>query len=164
MKTLKMQPGSLLDQAVKRIELRREATQLFIRWPNLKQASLKLCAFLTPFIEENSRPILDIALERAIIAAAAAHGGQQVTAFIQAVASMADSLCHLQVSLQDKDGDWEIWDFEKPILDWMHSAERDCLQVRRRETAFAKGAVTLALLSRVFSIRDLLNTPLEVVA
>lgn len=46
----------------------------------------------------------------------------------------------------------------------MHSAERDCLQVRHRETAFAKGAVTLALLSRVFSIRDLLNTPLEVVA
>lgn len=164
MKPTKMQPALLLDQAVRRIELRREATQLFIRWPNLKQASLKLCAFLTPFIEENNRPILDIALERAITAAAAAHGGQQVTAFIQAVASMTDCLCHLQVSLQDRDGDWEIWDFERPILEWMHTAERDCLQVRRREIAFAKGAVTLALLSRVFSIRDLLNTPLEVVA
>jgi hypothetical protein len=157
-------PTMLLEQAIKRIGMRNEARQLFNSWPTLKLASLRLCVFITPFIEVGNRPLLDLALERAITAARSTQGGEQVCRFIRAVATIADELCQLQVSLQDRDNDWEIWDFDKPMLDWMRAEQRDCLQVRRREDSYPKGPVTLALLSRVFSIRDLMKIELEVVA
>lgn len=157
-------PTLLLEQAIKRIGMRNEARQLYNSWPTLKLASLRLCVFVTPYIEVGNRPLLDVALERAITAARTTQGGEQVSRFIHAIATIADDLCQLQISVQDRDDDWEIWDFDKPMLDWMKAEQRDCLQVRRREEAYPKGPVTIALLSRVFSIRDLMKTPIEVLA
>lgn len=157
-------PTTLLGQALKRIEMRNEAKQLYTSWPTLKLASLRLCTFVTPFVEYGGRPLLDVALERAITAARRTYGADQITQFIRGVASIADELCQLQISLQDRDNDWEIWDFDKPIMDWMKAGERECLQVRRRAEVYPKGPVMLAVLSRVFSMRDLMRMPLEVIA
>lgn len=155
--------ASILDLALRRIERRVEGRQLFLLWPNLRRAALKLCVYLSPYLEQRNRPLLDIALERGIAALIHAPSGQQVSAFIHAIASIADDLCQMQISVEDREGDWAIWDFENPILDWMRAYQRECVQIRQRDVPFPIGAVRLALISRVFSIRDLLHVHLEVV-
>lgn len=153
--------GVLLELALRRIDRKSEAKQLFMMWPSLKDASLRLCAYLSPFLEANGEPLLDLALSRAFTLAAAAQGADQVGVFVEAVASITDDLRGIQVSVQDHDGDWEIWDFERPILDWMGSYQQECLQIRPRQTPFPEGPVRFAIL-RVFAIRDLMQTRLEV--
>lgn len=153
--------GALLELALRRIDRKSEAKQLFMMWPNLKEASLRLCAYLSPFLEANEEPLLDLALSRAFTLTTAAQGADQVGVFVEAVASITDDLRGIQVSVQDHDGDWEIWDFERPILDWMGSYQRECLQIRPRQTPFPEGPVRFAIL-RVFAIRDLMQTRLEV--
>ena len=153
--------GVLLELALRRIDRKSEAKQLFMMWPSLKDASLRLCAYLSPFLEANGEPLLDLALSRAFALASVAQGADQVGVFVAAVASITNELRGIQVSVQDHDGDWEIWDFERPILDWMGSYQRECLQIRPRETPFPEGSVRFAIL-RVFTIRDLMQTHLEV--
>ncbi len=153
--------GVLLELALRRIDRKSEAKQLFMMWPSLKDASLRLCAYLSPFLEANGEPLLDLALSRAFALASVAQGADQVGVFVAAVASITDELRGIQVSVQDHDGDWEIWDFERPILDWMGSYQRECLQIRPREAPFPEGSVRFAIL-RVFTIRDLMQTHLEV--
>lgn len=155
--------SELLDLALRRIDRRVEAKQLFLRWPNLKNAALRLCAFLSPFLENNYMPLLDVALERVFSALETEpSGGDQVRVFVHAILSISEELRFLQVSIQDCDGAWEIWDFEHPILDWMHSLQRECIMIREREEPFSVGPVKIAVLSRVFTIRDLMLANLQV--
>lgn len=155
------QCDALLELAVRRIDQKYEAKQFFLIWPSLKEASIRLCSYLSPFLEANGVPLLDLALSRALSNATASQASEQVGAFVEGVASITDAVCGIQVSVQDRDGDWEIWDFEHPILDWMQSNKRESLQIRTRQEPFPEGPVRFAIL-RVFSTRDLMQTRLEV--
>jgi len=151
----------LLDLAIRRIKCRSEAKQLFLMWPSLKEASLRLCTYLSPFLEANGVPLIDLALSRAIGRSVVVQRSEQVGVFVAAVASITEELCGLQVSVQDRDGDWAIWDFESSIVDWMGAYQQECIQIRTRETRFPAGSVRFAIL-RVFSIRDLMRSQLMV--
>lgn len=150
----------ILEQSLRRINRRKEARQLFAMWPTLHDAALRLCYYLSPYLEVNEHPLLDVALERGFEAAITRFGHEQIAAFIGEVISVSAELCKLQISIQDKDGDWEIWDFDRPILEWMGQYQREYLQIRTRPSPFAVAQLRLALL-RQFSMRDIMQTNLE---
>ena len=151
---------SILDLTLRRINRRRESWQLYSMWPSLHVASIRLCSFLSPYIEVDDRPLLDIALERGFDAAVTRLGREQLGAFIAEATSIADELSTLQISVQDKDGDWEIWDFDRPLLEWLGRSRRECLQIRPRQTPFPIPPLRLALLKQ-FAIRDLMQTQID---
>ncbi len=155
-KTIPRSCTEILELTIRHLGKKNEAKRVFLLWPNLKLASLRLCAFLSPFLLQDERVILDIALDRAIEAAAKETGSNQVKAFVAGVFSVVKDLCAIQVSVQDADDNWVIWDFEEPIIELMHAHRRDRVQVRPRDPAFEEGPVGVALLSRVFTIRDLM--------
>ncbi len=151
----------ILDDALRHAGIRDQAQVIFILWPNLKQASLRLCSYLSPFVLVGDIPLLEIALARATGAACCESGASQMQAFIQAIASIEKELRELQVSVLDRDDNWIIWDFDSHVTSWLEQYRRDSLQVRPRETPFMKGPVLVALLSRVFTTRDLMMAGIE---
>lgn len=150
------QQAEYLDSTLKHMGKRNEARQLYLLWPKLKTASQKLCGYITPLVIVEERPLLEHILARAIDAAVGECHQQQFKAFVGTVAVAAQELRGHQISIQDSDDNWIIWDFERPILELLREHGREAVQVRPRASAFDAGAVTLAVLTRVFTIKDLM--------
>ena len=137
----------------------READRIFSTCPSLRTVALQFCRFVSPFIElESGENLLEKAMADAVCGFGA-HESQDVRVaikvFIEALASHVDGLCGIRLSVQDDNGDWQIWQYDEPVFDWMAEHGRKAVLIRHRDEKLAKGPVLIKLLSYICKVRDL---------
>lgn len=117
--------------------------------------ALKLCWFLSPYIESGNENLLETTIHRAVRAYLSAANGERPRAFLNAVRDGAEMLGVLRVSARDKDDGWLIWDYEESLMDWLDEQGASAVQVTVRAQPLDAGPLVVRLMAQVCTVRDL---------
>lgn len=151
--------STVLENVLRTIGETERASRIFTLWPRLRKASLRICRYLSPLlITPDGGNLLEHSIQRAIDAFHAPHclsETDRFRAFIEALCLEVGDLCAIAVSVKTATGDWILWSFDEPVVDWMRNNRARVIQIRLREEPLARFPVAFALLKGVFSASDL---------
>lgn len=136
---------------------RRPAKAIFDRLPALQQLSMKLCWWLSPYIQLDEGNLLELAVVQAVQAFHKEPGTDRdkARAYIAGISSVAGMLSSLRISVRTKAGDWELWDYDMPLVEFMTARGAHAVQTRTRQKHRDRGPITLYMLSAICTMKDL---------
>lgn len=151
----KQEAAKILSRMLRFCRLTGEAGHIWEDCPALQSVALKLCWYLSPYIECGGANLLASTLTKAILDYQAAPAESRARAFLQAVQGGAIALCAVRVSAKDDEESWQIWECEEPLMDWMEMIGVSAIQVVFREEPIDAGPVIVRMMGHVCSVRDL---------
>ncbi len=126
--------------------------------PNLKNISVRYCRYVSPYVQDGGRTLVEAAIADAIHAYNKTKRQSEqniLRAYIGALVDRIDTLCAVRMSVQVDTARWVIWDYEQPVHDWMAEHGRKTIQIKTREKAVPSGPVLVKMLSHICTTRDL---------
>jgi len=151
-----LSPYRSLETSIRQAGLSAEAERIFLLWPNLREASLRFCSFISPLVyTADGKSLLDTSISAAFAAYLAERDDEIAAykAFIRALLKSAPALAGLRISIEDGDGNRVLWDEQTPILDWV---KRFGHSIHVREyPQVAHTPILVSMLQKCFTSRDL---------
>lgn len=158
-----------LNAAISKAKLTREAERIFMDWPDLRMVALKFCRYISPFIQmDESDPysLVDRAMMQAIRRFNTEQSAQDPSlgmhGFISALLDNASDLAQLRIAIPTGDDDWDIWDYDTPMLEWLtnRTPPQPLLRISQREEPLDPGPILAKVLANICTTRDMQNAHL----
>lgn len=151
----KTEAAQILSRMLRHCRLAREAESIWDDYPSLRNVALKLCWYLSPYIECGGENLLASTLKKAIDDFQADAGDNRARAFLAAVQAGAVALCAVRVSARECEAGWLVWECEEPLMDWIEAIGANAVQVIFREEPLKAGPIVVRMMGQVCTIRDL---------
>ncbi|MDK9702362.1 MAG: hypothetical protein OEL20_04430 [Sulfuritalea sp.] len=148
----------ILQRLLQQHNLTSQAKAVFDTLPEMRDVAAAYCWYVSPYVYDNKGLLLDRAVPEAI--AALTKGGPNaaragVRNFVNVLMQHSASICDLRISILTAEGDWAIWDYERPLMAVMSTHKRDAVMIRSRAKPFLPGAVAVKMLSYICTPADL---------
>jgi hypothetical protein len=154
-----------LRRVLKAQDLWEQAEVIFTAWPNLEEVTNRYCAYVTPYIEIEGIALLGATLERAVEAyfeAAGRGAREQMGSYIRGLAEAATLLGKVRCSVCSRGGEWLVWGYDRPLVDFMHSHGTEVLQIAMRDEVLPAGPIAVKMLAHICTLADMQVAELRV--
>ncbi len=158
-----LNPGKLLKQSLGATQMTAYATELFTRWPNLREAAHKLAALMTrmwPDSHFNGTPLFDVIIREALVSAMRhkdhLNDQSERNAFIHSVVENLPRFFEFQLCCKTRDGWRRFEPLDESLTDWIAQYKPKSLNWTDEPHPAGKHEMTKYLCAaRVFRLRDL---------
>ena len=154
-----------LKRIVSHPELSGAALKAFTDYPTLEEITLQFLHFVPPWIVVGSESLAEKTIRNALMAYEKSKGGTGCTVgqrrYIETIAEAAKILSNLRVSVKNSNDQWDIWNYDQPLTEYMSHRKRWAIQIRERETPIAPGPVMLKLLASISSTQELESAEID---
>lgn len=155
--------------ALKRIvstpELSGPALKAFTDYPALEKLTFNFLQFVSPWVLSGRASVAECTIRKALLAYDQAQGkgnGLGHRRYLETIAESAKVLSSLRVSVLNSTGQWEIWNYDQPLTEYMQRHKRWAIQIREREQPVAHGPVMIKLLAAISSTKDLVIADIDI--
>lgn len=153
----RVEAEKILSTIIKSVQIGKLAQPIWEDWPALRLVAVRLCWYLSPYLETESGNILEECLTNAIHAYHDhdADGPVRAKLFLNRIGDVSSTLASLRISVKKGTGEWVIWPCDTPLMAWMTELGSSTVQIRQRQPMDAPQQIALCLMSSVCTMRDL---------
>ena len=156
-----------LKRIVANADLDGSALKAFTDWPTLEHVALQFLHFVPPWLIVENESLAEVTIKNALVAYDSNHGnGFDVghRKFIEKIAESANVLSSLRVSVRNDMDQWDIWNYDQPLTEYMQDHKRWSIQIRLRETPVPTGPVMIKLLAAISSTQEMLSADIDILS
>ena len=154
-----------LKRIISQSDLSGPALRAFTDHPALEELTLQFLYFVPPWVVSGSDSVAESAIHKALTAFENAKGrgpGLGHRLHIESLAESANILSTLRVSVLNSNDQWDIWNYDQPLIEYMQSHKRSAIQIRSREEPIAAGPVLIKLLAAISTTSELMTADLDI--
>lgn len=156
---------SSLKRIVSQPDLSAAALKAYTDFPALEDVTVQFLNFVPPWILVGAESLAESTIRNALEAYDVSQGtgdGSGHRKYIEKIAESAKALSRLRVSVKNDHGQWDIWNYDQPLLEYMQSHNRSAVQIRERETPTATGPILIKLLAAISSTSELEKAEIDI--
>ena len=139
-------------------EISISAAKAFADWPGLENVTLRFINFVSPWLMIGEDTLADKTLREALKQYEEARNNGYEAAhyqFFERLARSADDLAAVRVSVLNDEEQWEVWNYDEPLMRFLSNRKRSSIQIRVREKPVSTGPVMIKLLAAVSPTNEL---------
>ena len=154
-----------LKRIVSHPELSGPALKAFTDFPALEEVTVQFLHFVPPWVLAGTVSVAETAIRKALLAyenAQGSGGGLGHRRYIETIAESAKVFSSLRVSVRNSNDQWDIWNYDQPLTEYMQRHKRWAIQIRERERPIAPGPVLIKLLAAISSTKELVTADIDI--
>ena len=154
-----------LKRIVSYPELSGPAIKAFTDFPALEEVTVQFLHFVPPWVLAGTASVAESAIRKALLAyekTQGSGGGLGHRRYIETIAESAKVLSSLRVSVRNSNDQWDIWNYDQPLTEYMQRHKRWAIQIRERERPIASGPVMIKLLAAISSTKELVTAEIDI--
>ena len=124
----------------------------------MENVTLRFINFVSPWLMIGDDTLADKTLREALKEYEEARSEGYEAAhyqFFVRLARSADDLASVRVSVLNDEEQWEVWNYDEPLMRFLSSRKRSSIQIRMREKPVSPGPVMIKLLAAVSPTNEL---------
>lgn len=154
-----------LKRIVSHPELAGPALRAFTDYPALEKVTVQFLHFVPPWVLYGTVSVAESSIRNALLAYESEQSGHHSSGhrrYIEAIAASAKLLSAIRVSVKNSNDQWEIWNYDQPLTEYMQQRKRSAIQIRNRENPIALGPVLIKLLASISPTNELVTADLDI--